>query len=100
MFEDPAEDAVKKEREKARKLRKSQWWQNKLNAGLCHYCGKTVARDQLTMDHVVPVSRGGKSNKGNVVPSCKDCNNEKKIDIPVENILKNGRERKEQEPEE
>ena len=30
------------------------------------------------MDHVVPIGRGGKSTKGNVVISCKDCNNAKK----------------------
>ena len=32
----------------------------------------------LTMDHVVPIVRGGRSTKGNVVPSCKDCNSKKK----------------------
>ncbi|MBL10073.1 MAG: HNH endonuclease [Acidiferrobacteraceae bacterium] len=88
MFEDPTEEIVRKEREKGRKLKKTQWWQNKLNIGLCHYCGDRFSRDQLTMDHVVPISRGGKSTKGNVVPACKDCNNQKKIDIPVEKILK------------
>jgi 5-methylcytosine-specific restriction endonuclease McrA len=36
------------------------------------------------MDHIVPMARGGKSTKGNVVPSCKECNNKKKYMLPVE----------------
>jgi 5-methylcytosine-specific restriction endonuclease McrA len=36
------------------------------------------------MDHVVPISRGGKSKKGNIVPACKECNNKKKYLLPVE----------------
>ncbi len=32
----------------------------------------------LTMDHVVPIIRGGRSTKGNVVPACKSCNAKKK----------------------
>jgi 5-methylcytosine-specific restriction endonuclease McrA len=36
------------------------------------------------MDHIVPLSRGGKSAKGNVVPSCKECNNRKKQLLPME----------------
>jgi hypothetical protein len=37
---------------------------------------------------VVPVSRGGRSVKGNVVPCCKACNNEKKYLTPAEILLK------------
>lgn len=29
------------------------------------------------MDHLVPLARGGESNKKNCVPSCKDCNSKK-----------------------
>lgn len=39
------------------------------------------------MDHKIPLSRGGKSAKGNVVPSCKDCNNAKKNRTPVDLIF-------------
>lgn len=38
----------------------------------------------LTMDHLVPIIRGGKSTKGNVVPSCKACNTARKHDLPFE----------------
>jgi len=36
------------------------------------------------MDHVIPLIRGGKSTKGNVVPACKECNNKKKHMLPLE----------------
>jgi 5-methylcytosine-specific restriction endonuclease McrA len=36
------------------------------------------------MDHIVPISRGGKSTKGNVVPCCKSCNTAKKQLLPIE----------------
>ncbi|MBI3542463.1 MAG: HNH endonuclease [Deltaproteobacteria bacterium] len=78
---------VARERDKARKLRKSQWWLDKLNQGLCHYCGRKVSPELLTMDHVVPVARGGTSTPGNIVASCKDCNSKKKLTTPVEQLL-------------
>ena len=79
---------VARERDKARKLKKSNWWKNQLAAGKCHYCGETFEPDELTMDHIVPVSRGGKSNKGNVVVCCKQCNSDKKYLTPAEMIMK------------
>ncbi len=78
------EEEVKREREKARALRKTQWWSNRLDRGVCHYCGGRFKRDELSMDHVVPVIRGGKSTRGNCVPACKDCNNKKKYMLPIE----------------
>ena len=36
------------------------------------------------MDHIVPIARGGKSTKGNVVTSCKACNSKKKQLLPME----------------
>ncbi len=79
--------AYRKEREKAQKIKKTQWWQQKRERGICEHCGKKVNPSELTMDHIVAISRGGKSTKGNVVPSCKDCNNERKNLTPVEIIL-------------
>lgn len=78
---------IKREREKARQLRNSQHWQRLLNKGICHYCGRHFPPHELTMDHVVPLSRGGRSVKGNIVPCCKECNNKKKYKTPVEMIL-------------
>jgi 5-methylcytosine-specific restriction endonuclease McrA len=79
---------VAREKRKAKELRQSQWWKNELAKGRCHYCGKTFSSDALTMDHVLPIARGGKSAKGNVVPCCKQCNNDKKYLTPAEIILK------------
>ncbi len=77
----------KREREKARELRNTDWWRTKLQKGVCHYCGKNVGAENLTMDHVVPVARGGKSVRSNCVPCCKACNNEKRAMTPAEQIL-------------
>ena len=82
---DPAH--VKRERAKARALRASNWWQGELQKGVCHYCHRHVGRENLTMDHVIPVSRGGTSTRGNCVPCCKECNNKKKYLTPAEQIL-------------
>lgn len=75
---------LKKEKDKARDLRNSTWWKRKRSNGLCYYCGRKYPVAQLTMDHVIPLSRGGRSVKDNLVPSCKDCNNAKKNLIPAE----------------
>lgn len=39
------------------------------------------------MDHKTPISRGGKTTKGNVAVCCKDCNSAKKYYTPAEMIL-------------
>jgi 5-methylcytosine-specific restriction enzyme A len=75
---------VKKEREKARKLRNSQWWKRKRSSGVCHYCSKTFAPSELTMDHIIPLARGGRSEKFNLVPCCKACNTNKQQLLPCE----------------
>ena len=78
------EDEMRKERAKARELRQTQWWKRRRSAGECHYCRKKVKPGDLTMDHIVPLIRGGKSTKGNVVPVCKECNDRKKYLLPLE----------------
>jgi 5-methylcytosine-specific restriction endonuclease McrA len=78
------EEEVKREKLSARKLRKSQWWKRKCAAGVCYFCLKKISPKELTMEHVVPIIRGGKSSKGNVVPACKECNNKKKYLLPME----------------
>jgi 5-methylcytosine-specific restriction endonuclease McrA len=75
---------LKRERSKARQLRQSQWWKRKCAKGVCHYCGRPTAPKALTMDHIVPIARGGRSTKGNLVPCCKECNNAKKQLLPIE----------------
>ena len=43
----------------------------------CQYCAKKLSHSETTIDHVVPVSKGGQLIWGNVVASCRDCNNKK-----------------------
>jgi len=79
-----SEQEIKREKEKARELRATQWWKNRVAKGICHYCGGIFPPAELTMDHLVPIVRGGKSARGNVAPACKECNNKKKHMLPLE----------------
>jgi len=81
------EKIIKKEREKAKLLKKTAWWKNKIKDGICYYCKNKYKPKDLTIDHIVPIARGGRSVKNNLVPSCLKCNQDKKLAIPVENIL-------------
>lgn len=84
-FYTPASDEhVAREKRRARDLRDSQWWKRRVAHGQCHYCGRSTPPRELTMDHVVPIARGGASERGNVVPCCKDCNSRKKDLLPLE----------------
>lgn len=40
----------------------------------CYYC---QTKGALTMDHVIPIIRGGTHGEGNIVPACSDCNSRK-----------------------
>jgi 5-methylcytosine-specific restriction endonuclease McrA len=81
---DLTEEDIRRERAKARELRNSQWWKRRLAKGVCHYCRRPTPARELTMDHIVPLARGGKTTKGNVVPCCKACNTRKKQLLPME----------------
>ncbi|MBM4128500.1 MAG: HNH endonuclease [Nitrospira sp.] len=78
------EAEIKREKEKARRLKKTQWWKRRCAEGVCYFCRRRVPSRELTLDHVVPLIRGGKSTRGNVVPACKECNNKKKYLLPVD----------------
>jgi 5-methylcytosine-specific restriction enzyme A len=79
-----SEEEIKRERSKARELRQTRWWKDRLARGVCYYCRRQFSAPDLTMDHIVPMSRGGKTTRGNVVPVCKECNNKKKYLLPME----------------
>jgi 5-methylcytosine-specific restriction endonuclease McrA len=78
------EEDIKKEKAKAQRLRQSQWWKRKRAQGTCYFCKRHIPPKDLTMEHIIPLIRGGKSSKGNVVPACKECNNKKKYLLPIE----------------
>lgn len=50
----------------------------------CQYCGGRFTTSELNLDHVVPLSRGGKSIWQNVVCCCVRCNSRKGGLLPVE----------------
>ena len=50
----------------------------------CQYCAKKFSLKELTMDHVVPVSRGGENTWQNVVAACAPCNTKKGDKTPRE----------------
>ncbi len=45
--------------------------------GQCQYCGKNLARQEITYDHVIPKSQGGGTSWDNVVTCCLKCNGKK-----------------------
>lgn len=84
IYPDVDEAHMRREKARARELRHTQWWKNRRAKGKCHYCRRPFPAKSLTMDHVVPVARGGRSVRSNVVPCCKDCNSQKKHLLPSE----------------
>jgi 5-methylcytosine-specific restriction endonuclease McrA len=54
----------------------------------CQYCGKRLPLSQLSLDHVHPKSRGGKSTWTNVVTACSPCNTRKGGRLPHEASMK------------
>ena len=79
---------IKRERAKARQLRNTPYFQELLRKGECHYCHGIFPPGELTLDHIVPVARGGRSTRGNLVVCCRKCNMEKKFLTPAEMILR------------
>lgn len=59
-----------------------QQWRAILAAhgGCCAYCGGAATE----MDHVIPLSRGGRHDKDNIVPACRSCNARKHAKTPEE----------------
>ena len=79
---------IKRERAKARELRKTPYFQELFRQGICHYCHQKFPAAELTLDHIVPVARGGRSTRGNMVVCCRNCNQQKKFLTPAEMILR------------
>jgi 5-methylcytosine-specific restriction endonuclease McrA len=54
------------------------------DANLCMYCGQHFRTNELTRDHITPISRGGRDAWTNVVTACRRCNNHKGGRTPEE----------------
>ena len=50
----------------------------------CQYCGDKKAAGELTLDHILPRSRGGDNSPVNIVTACVSCNNRKGDRTPAE----------------
>ena len=48
----------------------------------CQYCGDKARTSELTFDHVIPKSRGGKTSWTNIVTACRSCNMRKGDKLP------------------
>jgi 5-methylcytosine-specific restriction endonuclease McrA len=90
-----ANPEVKRALERKRKARKhdnsifyiSTKELKRLYAGPCSYCGSS---GEMTLDHVVPISRGGVHGVSNLVPACNPCNSSKGQKVLIEwKIYKN-----------
>lgn len=51
---------------------------------MCHWCGKLVPMGSRTVDHVVPIAKGGAHSVSNCVPCCRRCNCRKSAKLPHE----------------
>jgi len=50
----------------------------------CQYCGEKKPASELTLDHILPRSRGGDNSPVNIVTACVPCNNRKSDRTPAE----------------
>jgi 5-methylcytosine-specific restriction endonuclease McrA len=70
----------------ANRRRQKKSLANRDGGALCHYCGQRHKLYDLTVDHVVPRSRGGSNHLFNLVLACRPCNLAKGS-MPLEEYL-------------
>jgi 5-methylcytosine-specific restriction protein A len=91
-FVPASQEHQKREKAKARELKVSTWWKQVLGKGVCYHCEQKFTPAELTMDHLIPIARGGKSTKNNCVPCCKECNTKKgyktRAELAIEELKK------------
>lgn len=59
---------------KATKRKVMRTWKKLTGDDYCFYCGKKLTRHNATIDHIIPLSRGGTNDKRNLVLCCQKCN--------------------------
>lgn len=69
----------------SKKFNRSRVWNKKAHE--CHWCGIALTFETMTLDHVIPISKGGSNQLGNLVPSCFACNNAKGDLDPIDFAL-------------
>jgi hypothetical protein len=65
----------KNHQEWCHELRATAIWRH---GSRCWYCGVGLANSEVTLDHVIPRCKKGKTVSSNLVPACRTCNHEKK----------------------
>lgn len=63
-------------------LTTKQWLEIKNKSPICPACGKFVGCENLTLDHIIPLSKGGQHTKDNIQALCKPCNSSKNAKLP------------------
>jgi 5-methylcytosine-specific restriction endonuclease McrA len=68
----------------------NEQWQERLAEYnyCCAYCYNSFPVNELTIDHMHPISRGGTNTIDNLVPACKSCNSRKGTNTPLEMLQK------------
>jgi len=69
------------------KARDMSWSRKNLlrrDRSTCQYCGQRFGSEKLTIDHIIPRRKGGKTSFENCVMSCKKCNSYKADRTPAE----------------
>lgn len=72
---------IRKKRINISPTRKNIYWRDKY---VCQYCAKKYTYKDLTLDHVIPKSRGGGKSWENLVSACTGCNQKKSNKTPSE----------------
>jgi len=72
---------VRKRREQSGMKRLRIYMRDKFR---CQYCGEKKGAGELTLDHILPRSRGGDNSPLNIVTACLKCNNRKSNRTPEE----------------
>lgn len=72
----------------SKKLRYNRSAVFKRDNNQCQYCARDFKKSELTVDHVLPKSRGGKSTWLNIATACKPCNWKKADKLPAEAGMK------------
>lgn len=68
----------KRDRARRKFHKKLDSWYSQLLIPRCVYCGHLFfTRDNISVDHYIPLSNGGTNDSDNLLPACRDCNSRK-----------------------
>ncbi len=65
---------------------KDQWLELRNRSPMCPMCGKFVECINLTLDHLIPITRGGTNDISNIQTLCRSCNSKKNVRLPPNHL--------------